>query len=157
MEVEDIHPFRRKHITEVIPFLKVFQIIGCCKKKKDLRYAMRLAIINELRENYEPAKGVIPIIPKNEEHSDDNPFLLAGYGVNSFFDIMRRLVIMFIAISVVLIPTILIYQQNKHQGVCELEEASWKSSFHSMTLGNLGGAETQCITKRLNFDPEAAD
>jgi len=81
---------------------------------------MRMAIINELREEYEPAKGVIPFIPKNEEHSDGNPFLMAGYGVNSFFDIMRRLIYMFIVISLVLLPIMLVYKHNYEQGVSEL-------------------------------------
>jgi len=117
MEVEDIHPFRRIHISEIVPPLKIFRFLGCCKPKKDLRYAMRQAIINELRENFEPAKGKIPIIPKNEELSDGNPFLLAGYGVNSFFDIMRRLIFLFVFISVVLTPTMMIYHNNPQHGV----------------------------------------
>lgn len=65
MEIEDEHPLRKLSITDVIPPLKIFQTIGCCKKKKDLRYAMRQAIIDELRENFEPNKGKIPIIPLN--------------------------------------------------------------------------------------------
>lgn len=142
MEVEDIHPFRRTHISDVIPPLKVFHYVGCCKKKKDLRYAMRRAIIDELRLNHEPAKGLIPFIPLNEEQADDNPFLLAGYGVNSFFNIMLKLVYMFIVISCVFTPIMLIYNHNEQQGVSELEKPSWKSSFHSITLGNLGGAST---------------
>jgi len=112
MEVEDIHPFKTEHIADVIPVLRVFRYLGCCKKKKDFKYAMRHAIIAELREEFEPNKGKLPVIPENEEHSTENPFLLAGYGVNSFFDIMQRLLYMFIGISLFIIPVMIIYSSN---------------------------------------------
>jgi len=67
MEVEDLHPLRFQHITDILPPLKCFQFCGCLRKKKSLREAMRFAVITELREEYEPLKGVIPVIPKNEE------------------------------------------------------------------------------------------
>lgn len=66
MEVEDMHPLRTEHITDVLPPLKCFNLCGCLRKKKDFRDAMRTAIINELREAYEPRKGDIPVIPTNE-------------------------------------------------------------------------------------------
>ena len=163
MEVEDIHPFRSVHFTDVLPFLKVFHYVGGCKKKPDLRYAMKRAIIDELRENILPKMEnketgqMYPIIPKNEEHSDSNPFLIAGYGVNSFFEIMRRLVYMFLIISLVFLPVMILYKVDPQQGILGLEKPSWRSMFNQVTLGNLGGAEIQCMTKRLEVDEKATD
>ena len=59
---------------------------------------------------------------------------------------------MFLIISLVLIPTMLIYKTNKQQGILGLEKPSFKSAFHALSIGNLGGAQTKCITKRLDAD-----
>jgi len=127
MEVEDVHPFRRKHITDIIPILRCFQWCGCLRKKKDLRSALRTAIINEMCENFEPKKGIMPKIPENEQESDANPFLRAGYGVNSFFDIMKRLIFMFIGITIVIFPVMVMYKRSAEQGVLGLDKISYKT------------------------------
>jgi hypothetical protein len=157
MEIEDVHPLRRKHITDVIPPLRCFQKCGCLKKKKSLRETLREIIVEELRENYEPAKGEIPFIPENERESDANPFLRVGYGVNSFFDIMKRLIYMLIGITIVIFPVMVIYKHNPEKGIVGLEKPSYKTMFNTMTLGNMGGAQTHCLSKRLLIDKEEED
>jgi hypothetical protein len=152
MDVEDLHPIRSEHITDVIPPLKCFQFCGCLRKKKNFRDAMRAAIVSELREEYEPRKGEIPVIPANEQHAEGSPFQIAGYGVNSFFDIMKNLIYLFLVITLVIFPVMLIYKNNPEQGVRGLDKTSWKTSLNTVTLGNLGGAQTHCMTKRLDFD-----
>jgi hypothetical protein len=117
MEIEDVHPLREKHVTDILPPMKCFQLCGCFKKKKSLRDALRVALVNELRDNFEPLKGVMPNIPENEVDRDDNPFSIAGYGVNSFFDIMLRLVYMMIGISVVCFPVMVMFNHNPEQGI----------------------------------------
>ena len=89
---------------------------------------------------YEPRQGEMPKIPLNERDVDENPFIKAGYGVNSFFDIMKKLVYMFIGISLVMLPVMGIYKSNNQQGVLGLDKVSWKTHLNKITLGNLGGA-----------------
>jgi len=157
MEVEDMHPLRTEHITDIVPPLKCFNVCGCLVKKKNFRDAMRVAIIEELRENMEPMKGAGPFIPKNEEHADGYPFLIAGYGVNSFFDIMKRLSILFLVITCVVFPVMACYNSNGEQGIVGLENVSWKTKLNKVSLGNMGGSETQCINKRLEMEADETD
>ena len=110
---------------------------------------MRCAIIDELREEYEPRKGEIPTIPENEVHQDGQPFVIAGYGVNSFFDIMKRLVYMFLVITCICIPMMGIYAGNREKGAKQLEKPKALSPMNSFTLGNMGGSDAKCMTRRL--------
>jgi len=139
MEVEDMHPLRRKHITDIIPTLKCFQFCGCLKKKKDFRVLLREAIVNELCTKYHPEHPV-PVIPENEKENDEHPFMIAGYGVNSFFDIMKRLIFLFLVITLITFPMMMIYSKNTNQGIKGLDKVSWKTNFNAFTLGNMGGA-----------------
>jgi hypothetical protein len=140
-----------------MPFLRCFNKCGCLKKKKDLRAALRAAIIDDLRQNFEPGKGEWPKIPRNEQDSDANPFHTTGYGINSFLDIMKRQIKMFIGISFIVLPTMAIYKYNSEQGVVGLKEFSYKTFFNTLSLGNMGGAQTICVTKRLEVDPKDKD
>ena len=44
----------------------------------------------------------------------DEPFLACGYGINSYFAIMKSLQQMFIIISLVTLPLLVIYMSGKH-------------------------------------------
>lgn len=57
--------------------------------------------------------------PEAKEEDDDhskkiahNPFVLCGYGVNSYFNIMIELMIMFCVITIFLLPLFAIYSTN---------------------------------------------
>ena len=39
---------------------------------------------------------------KAEREQNDNPFMLAGFGINSYFDIMRSLGFMFACMSIMM-------------------------------------------------------
>ena len=44
----------------------------------------------------------------------DEPFLACGYGINSYFAIMKSLQQMFIIISLVTLPLLIIYLNGNH-------------------------------------------
>jgi hypothetical protein len=48
-------------------------------------------------------------MPKSEGQLLSEPFLMLGYGVNSYFDILLSMVYMFIFISIVCIPILVCY------------------------------------------------
>jgi len=43
-------------------------------------------------------------LPKGESEISKDPFLLLGYGINAYFDIMVSLAIMFICITLIMTP-----------------------------------------------------
>ena len=51
-------------------------------------------------------------IPKAEQDIDDEPFVMLGYGVNAYFNILKYLGIMFFMITLFSIPIYTIYLGN---------------------------------------------
>ena len=47
--------------------------------------------------------------PDDVNEKGDDPYLLAGYGVNAFFSLMRSLMCMFLVISLFMLPVMMIY------------------------------------------------
>jgi len=48
-------------------------------------------------------------VPKNEQQISQDPYLVLGYGVNAYFDILLSLSAMFICITLFAIPIFWIY------------------------------------------------
>ena len=75
-------------------------------------------------------------IPKSETENIDKPFIVCGYGVNSFFDVTKSLMYMCLFITVFLLPVYIIYSCNEASGLQELDRA--KYVVNQFSLGNLG-------------------
>ena len=78
MDIQDMHP-----ISELAKF---YHIVPCLKpldkfrknKKPNFVHSLREAILKEMN---------LPM-PENDKELVEDPFLLLGYGINSFFDLM---------------------------------------------------------------------
>ena len=79
MQVQDIHPLRAKAAPDdIVPILGVFRrCIG--KRKEDFHHSLRKTLLEEMEIK----------MPKSESQIIEEPFLLLGYGVNAFFEIMN--------------------------------------------------------------------
>ena len=75
---------------------------------------------------------------------ENNPFLMGGYGVTSFFSIHSSLWRLFMALSVMFAPIFYIYMS----GTFLKEEGITQRTF----LGNLGGSSTICKHRTLQHD-----
>lgn len=47
----------------------------------------------------------------------DDPFLILGYGINSYFDIMMSMMRMFICITIYCLPMFYVYSKNEAKGL----------------------------------------
>ena len=72
-------------------------------------------------------------IPKAEKDIEDEPFVMLGYGVNAYFNILKYLGIMFFMISLFSIPIYSIYFGNS--------VSMLSGALNKLSLGNLGGAD----------------
>jgi hypothetical protein len=127
MDIEDLHPLREKvdihHITPILT--------RCFKsKKKDFKPKLRQAMLQELGMK----------VPKSEREIQKDPFLILGYGVNAFFDILFSLCVMFCCISIFALP--IFYTYSKLGQSTYFEEKSYPIS--RLMLGNMGGATMFC-------------
>jgi hypothetical protein len=135
MDVEDLHPMRRRaKLDMILPFLKPFRH---CRKtpKPDFRHALRKTLLEEMEIK----------IPKSEIELIKEPFLMLGYGVNAYFDVMYSVMWMFIIISLACIPIFHIYGYNHVGGIqLYLEGEGLKLILATFSLGNMGGATVIC-------------
>ena len=79
----------------------------CLKKKPDFNHSLRKALLKEMKIK----------MPKSDEEIVNSPFLMLGYGVNAYFDIMLSLVWMFSCITIFVIPLFYAYSQNDTKGL----------------------------------------
>jgi hypothetical protein len=70
--------------------------------KTPFKYALKEALLKEL--------GLKP--PKNDKMIAQDPFLMLGYGINAFFDLLSSLSTMFLWITIFFIPVFHIYASH---------------------------------------------
>lgn len=77
-------------------------------------------------------------VPESEKAMLNNPYLMAGYGVNAYFNILDSFRLMFMMITLFCLPLYFIYGTS-------IGLKGWKSFvIGRWTLGNLGGASMMC-------------
>lgn len=110
-----------------MPVLKVFEK----KEKKSFKLAIKKSIIKKLGLKYSS---------KNDSKNQENPFLILGYGINAYFDLMQLLVYMFLMITIFCIPIYFIYSNTLVQFL------HYDSNYflNRFSLGNMGGSTVVC-------------
>lgn len=126
-DMEDLAPLKEmvgiNHISPILYHVPCFK-----QKNVGFREKLRYCILHELD---------VPI-PENEQGLLENPYLMGGYGVNAYFNILDYLSQMFVFITLCCIPLYAIYGSG-------VGLKGWKSfPVMRFTLGNLGGSATQC-------------
>jgi hypothetical protein len=133
MDIEDLHPLRsRVKFDHIVPALKIFR--SCIKKKPDFKHALRKTLLDEMKIK----------MPKSENQIIEDPFLILGYGVNAYFDIMLSLCFGLLTITFFMLPVFYFYSHNQQLGLID----DPKYVFNQFTLGNMGGASILCAQKR---------
>ena len=106
LDVEDQHPLQdRVKFYHIMPCLKSFT--KCFKQKPNFKHALRRTILKEMNIK----------LPKSESQLIEDPFLLLGYGLNAYFDIMVALSYMCLIITLFLSPVIYGYAHNPTKGL----------------------------------------
>ncbi len=137
MDIEDIHPLRQKaKLDHVIPPLQIFR--RCRKPKPDFRHALRKTLLEEMKIK----------MPKSEAQLIQDPFLILGYGVNAYFDVMKSLAWMFFFITLFCLPLYYMFAFNDAQGLKVLND-DWRFQITKWSLGNMGGATVICHNKAI--------
>lgn len=139
MDIQDNHPLReRVKCKHILPCCApVFKL--CKAKKPNFRHALRKAIMSEMHMK----------VPKSEDELIENPFLILGYGINAYFDMMRELCNMFMTITVFFLPVFMWYKGNKANALVS-ESFNPMTQLQAYTIGNMGGAQVVCHQKKLN-------
>jgi hypothetical protein len=125
MDIQDIIPLRE--ITDpqhIAPWFKT-----CFKpREQPFKFALKKALLEELGLE----------APESDQQIAEDPFLLLGYGINAFFDLLSSLSTMFVWITIFFIPLFYIYSSHE----AYYDQKSWPIS--RLMLGNLGGSSIFC-------------
>jgi len=120
-----------------IPITKVWPWCCCKKTRPNFKLALKKSLLNKLDMK----------IPKSDINLEKDPFLQLGYGINAYFDIISSITWMFCFMSLVLIPSMVIF--CKYGG---LKEYSKMYALDQFTLGNMGGSSVLCKNFPLAVD-----
>ena len=136
MDIEDIHPLRESsRIDHICPKLKCKRKYSCCKPKPNFKFGLRKTLLKEMTLK----------IPSSETLLQEDPFLILGYGANAYFDIIESLFNMALFITVVMIPIMIIYSNNKINGLKDQPNYN----LNKMSLGNYGASTVSCNVKSI--------
>ena len=95
MDIEDAYPLRS--MVEAPMILPLFN--KCFKKKRNFRLELKSALLKKLEIK----------VPKTDIMMQQDPYILLGFGINSYFDLLWSLSMMMAVITVFSIPIYYIY------------------------------------------------
>ena len=136
MDIDDLHPLRdrvRKH--HILPCLKAFNK----NNEHTFEFQLRGAILEDMDIK----------MPKSDKEIEADPFLLLGFGVNSYFDVMLELMKMNLMITIFILPIFYCYSHNAQLGLKPM--SGGKYAIEQFSLGNMGGAHVKCVPKAAVF------
>ena len=126
---------KRKRLAET-PLAVVWPFLGyiccCCfRRRKNFNSAIKKSL----------RKRMALHVSKSDQAIEDDPYLLLGFGMTSYFDVMLSLMSMMIFISKFAIGFMVLYSGY--------DALSNQAGFHVYSMGNMGGAETICAVQQI--------
>ena len=124
--IEDAHPMKSASITQIFPALEDlrdnwgFKCIP--RQKKNFRFSMKKALRKKMGME----------IPPTDLDIDKDPFLRLGFGMNSYYKLLRQLSVLFFMLSIFTMPLMIMY--SSYQGL----EDQPKYFANKFSIGNLG-------------------
>jgi hypothetical protein len=82
-----------------------------------------------------------------EEEKNQDPFLLLGFGMIAYRDLLQTFIVLFFVLSLLMTPALYFYRYGGASGYGDAP--SWKTGF---TLGNFGYSSVQCSTIPNSID-----
>lgn len=132
----------QRHKLRSTPYRTVWPCLNflccCClkKRKKNFNMALKRAIRRKLSMT----------IPKADILLEEDPFLMLGYGMNSYFQVMVQLMVLTALISFVMLPFMGTFSTFTTLA------AFPGYDYNQFTLGNIGGADAFCT--QATFMPD---
>lgn len=131
--IKETHPLNETKLHVAFPILKPCG--PCIDKKKATESAEPL-----LTQKTKCAKSKNMKI--SEEESKQDPFLLLGFGMIAYRDLLQTFIVLFTILSLLMTPALYYYRYGGYNGYGD-EDIGWKVGF---TLGNMGYSSVQCST-----------
>ena len=132
--IEARHQLRETPLAVALPYLK--QISCCClrKQKRSFKNGLKRALRHRMDMK----------VSKSEILIEENPYLLLGYGMNSYFEVVAQLIKMMLFFSVFAIPLMLFFS------TFSALDGQSHYMFNQFAMGNMGGSTAFCAQTPFN-------
>lgn len=135
-----------RHVLQDTPIEKTWPFMKyccCCCLNRQRKKSFMAGLKSSLRRKME-----IPI-SKSDLRMQEDPFLILGYGMNSYFKVVLDLLMMMVLIMGV--TTVIMFIYGSYEGLAGRSGYE----FNAYSLGNLGGARAFCATSSFQFEAMA--
>ena len=136
-DIQDWHPLRTK--------VRYYHILGClkCFKRKNSKmtfeYALRKTLLMAMEFEMDEQRR------EHDQAMEDDPFLLMGYGINAFFDLLLSLMKLCFVITIFCTPLYMAFGGFGFPNVSNLALRHEQKYFmNRFSLGNMGGSSVTC-------------
>lgn len=79
-------------------------------------------------------------VPMSEVAIREDPFMILGYGINAYFEIINSLFWMMLFVTFAFLPILSVYSSNPINALASRP----KAFFNMWTLGNYGASSVKC-------------
>ena len=146
------HPLDELEVTAPLPFMKACKWCLCCKSRTNrgtnpeyLESLLKKGEGDNVAGGKKGMKSALDAAKKAEKQQKD-PYLILGYGMIAYFDMLRVLIYVFGLITLLSLPSLFIY--NSYDA---MRNANNKI-FSAYSLGNMGFSAGRCFTGPLGAD-----
>ena len=111
----------------------------CCiirRRKRSFKQSLKMALRNKM----EIATSKVDLA------IEEDPFLLLGYGMNAYFEVVRQLLIMTAWLLIIIVPLMLMFASYDDLKLLP------GYSFNQYSLGNMGGTDAFCGISTFHDD-----
>ena len=132
--IDENHPLNQTPLEKAFPILKPF--IKCCKKEEQQEEGFQQHLLDDKQKR----KGTKQKKPKvSEEDLNRDPYLLLGYGMIAYRDLMLTLICIFALFSALMIPAFIFYTGQAGYGTTD--GVGFASAY---SLGSFGYSYVGC-------------
>ena len=79
---------------------------------------------------------------------EEDPVNYLGFGIVSYFDLLKTMIVIFLVLFLIHIPVLKIYSSH----TLFSDDVGWERSLKSMSLGNMGFSTTRCSSTSMQAD-----
>lgn len=112
----------------------------CFKQKKNFRIELKMALLKKLKIQ----------VPLTEYQIESDPYILLGFGVNSYFDLLQLFCIMMLIISAISLPIFYMYSTGNAYNNEDM------LALGKYMMGNLGASDIYCDQEDRGRDHQDA-
>ncbi len=146
--IKEGNPLEGYPLHAVFPVLR--PCAPCCEKKEKVDQQEPLLADDEevqasMKHHHQKKNDAGAV---SEEEKNQDPYVILGFGMIAYRDLLFTMIIVFSILSVIMLPAMSFY--NQHGGIAK----ALQKPLAGYSLGNMGYSSTQCSMIPLGAGPD---